>query len=73
MRGTETEITIAEFNVACRLYTKQNGNTGGNTGGVGVGTGLTNTKKDIGILDFGDGVVDDGVDFDPKRLFSKYR
>jgi len=34
---------------------------------------ITTNQWLIGGLDIGDGVVDDGVDFDPKRLFSKFR
>ncbi len=64
-----TEITRAEFDTACRLYTTRpttgTGSTGtGSTGGTGIKNPTSISIKDINTP------IDDGVlDTDPIRFF----
>ena len=67
MRVYRTEITRAEFDTACRLYTTRpttgTGSTG--TGSTGGSTGTGNPKV-IGIKDVDDGFIKDS----PIRIFT---
>lgn len=65
MRVYRTEITRAEFDTACRLYTTRPTTGTGSTGGTG-GTGSPIT---IGIKDINTPIFDDGVsDLDPRKI-----
>jgi len=73
MREYRTEITRAEFDDACRLYTTRptTGTGGTTTGGTRTGgsTGIRNTKN-IGIKDVNTPIFDEGVvENDPIRIF----
>ncbi len=74
MRGYRTEITRAEFDNACRLFTtRPTMGTGGTTTGgtrTGGGTGTGNPRT-IGIKDVNTPIFDEGVvENDPIRFFN---
>ena len=68
MRRYMTEITRAEFDTACRLYTtRPTTGTGGTRTGGSTGTGNPRT---IGIKDVNTPIFDEGVvENDPIRIF----
>ena len=68
MRRYMTEITRAEFDTACRLYTtRPTTGTGGTRTGGSTGTGNPQT---IGIKDVNTPIFDEGVvENDPIRIF----
>ncbi len=72
MRGYRTEITRAEFDNACRLYTTRP-TTG--TGSTGTGsTGGTGSPTTIGIKDINTPIFNDGViEIDPTKTIKQFR
>lgn len=71
MRRYVTEITRAEFDTACRLFTtRPTTGTGGTRTGGSTGTGNPRTTRTIGIKDENAPIFDEGVvDNDPIRIF----